>query len=215
VLYAAGHGREAALATAAGWLAVFAVDAALIFAWRSRPVVSLGLGNAAGMSVAGALLMLAVRRRVGRGAFAGLGRTAAAAVPAAAAAGAAGWFVGDAFGWTGFAQAVLIGPVCTVLAIAVFGAVVLPLDGDELRPLAARFVVRLRARNGRGGGAGGGPGGAGGGAQNSARGAGTGGGRGTARSARDAGVGDGRATENPSTVAATDAAAETEGGDGG
>jgi putative peptidoglycan lipid II flippase len=157
VLYAAGHGREAALATATGWLTVFAVDAALIFSWRSRPVVSLGLGNAIGMTVAGALLMVAVRRRVGRGVFDGLGRTAAAGVLAAAAAGAAGWFVGDAFGWTSSPEALLIGPVCTVLALVVFGAVVLPLDGDELRPLVARVLGRVLVR-GRGRGRGRGPG---------------------------------------------------------
>jgi putative peptidoglycan lipid II flippase len=155
VLYAAGHGREAALATAAGWLTVFGADAVLIFTWRSRPVVSLGLGNTIGMTLAGALLMVAVRRRVGRGVFAGLGRTARAGVLAAAAAGAAGWFVGDAFGWTSSPQALLIGPVCTGLALAVFGAVVLPLDGGELRPLVARFAARLRPRRRtRGGGAG-------------------------------------------------------------
>ena len=155
VLYAAGHGRQAALATAAGWLTVFAADAVLIFTWRSRPVVSLGLGNTIGMTVAGALLMAAVRRRVGHGVFDGLGRTAAAGLLAAAAAGAAGWFCGAAFGWTSSPAALLIGPVCTVIALAVFGAVVFPLDGEELRPLVATFLARLRlsrARRFRGGG---------------------------------------------------------------
>lgn len=156
VLYAAGHGRDAAVATSIGWLTVFAAGAALIFGWRSRPVVALGLGNAIGMTVAGALLMLAVRRRVGHGVFAGLGRTAAAGLSAAAAAGAAGWFCGDAFGWTGSPAALLIGPVCTVIALAVFGAVVFPLDGEELRPLVDAFRARLRPggrpRGPRGGG---------------------------------------------------------------
>jgi putative peptidoglycan lipid II flippase len=146
VLYAAGHGRDAALATSIGWLTVFAAGAALIFGWRSRPVVALGLGNAIGMTVAGVLLMLAVRRRVGHGVFAGLGRTAAAGLSAAAAAGAAGWFCGDAFGWTSSPAALLIGPVCTVIAVVVFGAVVFPLDGEELRPLVAAFRARLRPR---------------------------------------------------------------------
>jgi putative peptidoglycan lipid II flippase len=125
---------------------VFAADAALIFGWRGRPVVALGLGNAIGMTAAGLLLMLAVRRRVGRGVFAGLGRTAGAGLLAAAAAGASGWFLGDAFGWTSSPAALLIGPVCTVVALVVFGAVVLPLDGDELRPLVTRFAARLRPR---------------------------------------------------------------------
>jgi hypothetical protein len=196
VLYAAGHGREAALATAAGWLAVFAADAVLLFSWRSRPVVSLGLGNAIGMTVAGALLMFAVRRRVGYGVFAGLSRTATAGLLAAAAAGAAGWFVGDAFGWTSSPQALLIGPVCTVLALVVFGAVVLPMDGGELRPLVARFAGRLRPRGrGRGGGDASGGGAAGGGGGGSGSGSGSGGasgggaGSGSSGSGRGAGGG--------------------------
>lgn len=144
VLYASGHGREAALATAAGWLTVFAADAVLIFALRGRPVVALGLGNAIGMSLAGLLLMAAVRRRVGRGVFRGLGRTGMAGVLAAAAAGAVGWVIGGAFGWTSSPVALLIGPVCTVLALVVFAVVVLPLDGGELLPLVRRYAARLR-----------------------------------------------------------------------
>jgi putative peptidoglycan lipid II flippase len=148
VLYAAGHGRDAATATAVGWLTVFGADAALIYCWRGQPVTALGVGNAIGMSLAGMLLMIAVRRRVGRGVFEGLGRTAAAGVIAAVAAGAVGWCVGAGFGWTSSGVALFVGPFCSVLGLVVFALVVLPLDGEELRPLLARATLRF-SRSGR------------------------------------------------------------------
>ena len=146
VLYAAGHGRDAATATAVGWLTVFGADAVLIFCWHGQPVTALGVGNAIGMSLAGILLMIAVRRRVGHGVFDGLGRTAAAGGIAAVAAGAVGWCVGTWFGWTSSGVALLVGPLCSVLALGVFGLVVLPLDGDELRPLLRLAVRRFPLR---------------------------------------------------------------------
>jgi putative peptidoglycan lipid II flippase len=155
VLYAAGHGADAAIATVVGWLVVFGADTALIFGWQGRPVAALGLGNTIGMTLAGALLMGAVRRRVGTGVFAGLGRTAAAGVAGAVAGGAAGWFVGDAFGWTGFSTALLVGPLCSALAVAGFAALVLPVAGAELQPLLAHLGNRMRThgpREGKGGG---------------------------------------------------------------
>ena len=143
VLYAAGHGRDAAAATTLGWLTVFGADAALIFTWQGHPVAALGLGNAIGMTLAGILLMIAVRRRVGYGVFAGLRRTAAAGGAAALAAGAAGWFLGTWFGWTSSGAALLVAPLCATLALLVFAAVVLPLDGAELRPLVVRALAQL------------------------------------------------------------------------
>ncbi|HET9170135.1 MAG TPA: lipid II flippase MurJ [Actinospica sp.] len=143
VLYAAGHGRDAAVATVAGWSTVFAVDALLILGWPGHAVVALGLGNAVGMTLAGILLMLAVRRRVGPGVFAGLGRTAAAGGVAAVAGGAAGWMLGTWFGWTDSGAALLVAPLCATLTLIVFGAVVLPLDGAELRPLVMRALAQF------------------------------------------------------------------------
>ena len=146
VLYASGHGRDAASATSIGWLVVFAADAVLIFTWRSQPVTALGVGNSLGMTLAGLLLLRAVRRRVGAGAFAGLGRTALAGLLGAVAAGGAGWAIGVGFGWTGARLALLVGPLCTVVALGLYVLVVLPLDGAQLTPLLARF--RGRARRG-------------------------------------------------------------------
>ncbi len=143
VLYAAGHGRDAAAATVLGWLTVFAVDTALIIEWPGHAVPALGLGNAVGMTLAGILLMLAVRRHVGPGVFHGLGRTAAAGGIAAVASGAAGWMLGTWFGWTSSGAAVLVAPLCATLTLIVFGAVVLPLDGAELRPLVLRALAQF------------------------------------------------------------------------
>ncbi|MBR7830368.1 hypothetical protein KDK95_28960 [Actinospica sp. MGRD01-02] len=143
VLYAAGHGRDAAVATVTGWLVVFAVDAVLIINWPGHAVTALGLGNAVGMTLAGILLMAAVRRRVGRGVFQGLGRTAAAGGIAAVASGAAGWMLGAWFGWTDSGAALLVAPLCATLTLIVFGAVVLPLDGAELRPLVMRALAQF------------------------------------------------------------------------
>ena len=53
----------------------------------------LGLANAAGMSVIGLLLVLAVRRHAGPAALAGLGRATAAGVLAAGWPALAGWAV--------------------------------------------------------------------------------------------------------------------------
>jgi putative peptidoglycan lipid II flippase len=146
VLYASGYGRDAASATSAGWLVVFAADAVLIFTWRSQPVTALGLGNTLGMSLAGILLLRAVRRRVGAGAFEGLGRTTLAGFAGALAAGGIGWAIGLGFGWTQTRTALLVGPLCTAVALGLYVAVVLPLDGAQLLPLLARFRQRARRR---------------------------------------------------------------------
>lgn len=146
VLYASGHGGDAAVATSIGWLVVFGADAVLIFAWRAQPVTALGLGNSLGMSLAGALLVRSVRRRVGGGAFAGLGRTALAAGLGGLAAGGVGWWIGIGFGWTDARLALVVGPLCTVVSLGFYVLVVLPLDGAELLPLLARFRARARRR---------------------------------------------------------------------
>ncbi|MBS2964696.1 hypothetical protein KGA66_16685 [Actinocrinis puniceicyclus] len=155
VLYAGGHGRDAAVATVIGWLTVLAADWVLI--WRFPPrqaVAALGLGNACGMTVAGALLLTAARRRTGPGTFTGLPRAAVVGVTAAVAAGAAGWLVAGWIGPTGSAPAVATGALCALLALGVFAAVSLAFDDGDLRPLLARAVrwssARAGAARGRG-----------------------------------------------------------------
>ncbi|WP_262401871.1 murein biosynthesis integral membrane protein MurJ, partial [Actinomadura sp. CNU-125] len=66
VLYACERGRTAAAAVVAGWATVMAVDVALVAMVDRRWVVAvLGVGNAAGMTVAGILLLAVLARRAG------------------------------------------------------------------------------------------------------------------------------------------------------
>jgi len=149
VLYAGGHGRDAATATVIGWLTVLAADCVLIWAMPpTQAVAALGLGNAFGMSVAGVLLLVAARRRSGPGAFTGLARAAAVGVIAATAAGAAGWLVASWIGPTGSAAAVATAVLCALIALVVFGALLLALDDGDLRPLVARTIGGLRGLGG-------------------------------------------------------------------
>jgi putative peptidoglycan lipid II flippase len=150
VLYAGGHGRDAAMATVLGWLTVLAADCALIWVMPpTQAVAALGLGNACGMTVAGVLLLIAARRRIGPGAFAGLPRAAAVGGTGAAAAGAAGWLVAGWIGPTGSALALLTALLCGLIALGVYTAVLFALDDGDLRPLLMRVLRRAQARGGR------------------------------------------------------------------
>jgi len=150
VLYAGGHGRDAAISTVIGWLTVLGADCALIWAMPpTQAVAALGLGNACGMTVAGVLLLTATRRRIGPGAFTGLPRAAAVGGIGAAAAGAAGWLVAGWIGPTGSAPALATAPLCGLIALGVYAAVLFALDDGDLRPLLARVRSRARARGGR------------------------------------------------------------------
>jgi putative peptidoglycan lipid II flippase len=102
VLYARGHGRAAALATAAGWLAVVVASVAVVFGLRAggqdagrSAVVGLGAGNSVGMLVAAVLLLAGVRAAAGRGAVAGLARVLPGGLAAAAAGAVAGRWAAD------------------------------------------------------------------------------------------------------------------------
>jgi putative peptidoglycan lipid II flippase len=150
VLYAGGHGRDAAVATVVGWLTALAADVLLVWALPpAEAVAGLGLGNACGMTVAGLLLLAAVRRRVGPGAFAGLPRAAAVGATGAAAAGAAGWLTAGWIGPTGSAPALGTALLCGLLAVAVFAAVLFALDDGDIRPLTTQLLRRVRGRGNR------------------------------------------------------------------
>lgn len=143
VLYAGGHGRDAAMATVIGWLTVLGADWGLI-EWfpPTQAVAALGLGNACGMTVAGVLLLGAARRHTGQGTFAGLPRAAAVGALAAAAAGASGWLVASWIGPTRSAPALAVALLCALIAVGVFAAVLFVLDDGDLRPLLSRALRR-------------------------------------------------------------------------
>ena len=124
VLFAADRARGAARATAAGWLAVVGASALMVRALApaggdgAATLLALGLGQSAGMTVAGAGLLAVLAASLGRGALAPVARAAGVAVPVAAVGGAAARSVALAAGGAAPALA------CSLLgALAVAGLV--------------------------------------------------------------------------------------------
>ena len=155
-LYARGDTGAAALAAVLGWAGVAgaAVGLAAVLPEPQR-VLALTVANTLGMTVLGAALLVAVARRAGRPALAGVARTAVVAVTAAGLAAGAGWAVA---GWVmpaahppaGGAVAGS-GMLAGVVVMAVFGTVSWALDRRDVRPMTAAGWRRLRgmARRGR------------------------------------------------------------------
>lgn len=129
-LYARGAARAATAATVAGWLVVAVADLVFVASFPDADrVLLLGAGNSIGVSVAGILLLLGVRRSAGAPSLSGAGRSGAVAVVAAGIAVAAGLLVPDS------------GPVVVALvlnagvATAAFLLVVRLLDPESLQEL--------------------------------------------------------------------------------
>src|SRR4051812_34584203 len=105
--YARGQARTAAIATAAGWVLVVAIDVILVVALpRTWTVTALGVGTTVGMTVTGAWLAIVLRRAAGPDALEGAGRALLAGL--AAAVVAAGLGAGLAAGMAD------VGPVASV-----------------------------------------------------------------------------------------------------
>ncbi|MEU8820667.1 lipid II flippase MurJ [Actinoplanes sp. NPDC048796] len=150
-LYARGATVAAAWSTAAGWLIAAVGALALSGLAESRLVLGLGLANAAGMTVIGLLLVLAVRRQAGPEALAGLPRSVVVAVGAGGLAALAGWGVvvgiGHLFGTTPtVAGSVVQGMLGGLVVLGVFLAVAYPAARHDLASLAAPLTRRLRRR---------------------------------------------------------------------
>lgn len=139
VLYAGGHGRQAATGTVVGWAVVAAADVLLVLAVEPRAVVAaLGLGNAIGMTTAALLLALAVRRYGGGHALSGLPRTLLAGLLAGALAALAGNRLADLFGSPGPAASSLVAVLAALVAGGVFAVIAFALDGPDVRALLRR-----------------------------------------------------------------------------
>ncbi|MEV6638154.1 lipid II flippase MurJ [Actinoplanes sp. NPDC051470] len=141
-LYARGATRAAAASTAAGW-GVAAVAAVVLSALsgEGRQVLVLGLANAIGMSVIGLLLVLAVRRHAGPASLSGLGRAMAAGIVAAVVAALAGWAVARAVAGAmgpGVGSSLVQGLAGGVAVLAAYAAVVVALDGPDVRAISIR-----------------------------------------------------------------------------
>ena len=147
VLFACHRSRVAAIALVSGWLAVIVTDVAAVPAVAPRWVVPvLALGNTVGLTLAGLALLAAVRHARGPAALRGSARAAAAGLAGALAGAAAGGLVSAALPATGFLPNAGVAVLACLAATAVFGAVVVVLDGKDLRALALRARARLRRR---------------------------------------------------------------------
>ena len=145
VLYARGRNRATALAVGAGWLLVIVADLLIVpFVPRPRVVPALGLGTSIGLTVAGIALLVLVSRERGGAALTGVPRAFGAGIAGCAAGAAAGSAVAAVVPVSGFFPNLGISVLVTVVVTAVFAAVVINLDGGDLRTA----LLRLRAREG-------------------------------------------------------------------
>ncbi|GAB1823146.1 murein biosynthesis integral membrane protein MurJ [Herbidospora sp. RD11066] len=137
VLYAGGHGRPAARDQVIGWIVVIAAQIGLVLALPDDWAVgALGLGNTIGMTTAGILLLLAVRRAYGP--LEGLTRAVLAAVAGGVSGAAAGvavvWLIGTSGLWT----SVLVAGLAGIVAAGFGGAVAAAIDRDDLKEVIRR-----------------------------------------------------------------------------
>ena len=133
-LYARHDGRTPALATVTGWVVVAVADLVLVRLDLPR-VVALGLGNSVGMTVAGGLLLVGLRRATGPALLTGVGRTAAVCGALAAGVVAVSRLL-DITGGQSLAGSVFAGTAVAVVAAAAYLAGVRALDPAGLRALS-------------------------------------------------------------------------------
>jgi len=141
-LYAVDNGRAAVVATATGWvvvsLASWALVALLAPGGGDGPatLTALAVGSSVGMTVAGVLLLAALRRAAGSGVLAGLGRTVLVGLVGAAGGAVVGRLCTDAVltaAGSGPGGAILAAVAGAVVAVVVPGGAVTLLDRSTLR----------------------------------------------------------------------------------
>jgi putative peptidoglycan lipid II flippase len=146
ILYARRKNRAPALAIAGGWLLVIVADLLIVpFVPAGRVVPALGIGTTIGLTVSGVALLVLVRRERGPAALRGVSRAFLAGLAGCVVAAAAGSAVASVTG-TAAGQGPLPNAAVSVLVTAVvcgvFAALVLWLDGGDLRAA----LRRLRSR---------------------------------------------------------------------
>ncbi len=147
VLFSCHRSRVAAIALVSGWLLVIVTDVAAVPAVPPRWVVPvLALGNTVGLTLAGLGLLAAVGVIRGPAALRGSARAAGAGLAGALVGAAAGALVSAGLPVTGFLPNAGAAVLACLAATAAFGAVVVVLDGRDLRALAARARARLARR---------------------------------------------------------------------
>jgi putative peptidoglycan lipid II flippase len=146
VLYAQGRNRAPALAVSAGWLLVILADLLIVPAVpASRVVPALGVGTSIGLTVAGAALLALAGRARGAASLAGLPRAFLAGLTGCAAAAAAGSAAAAVVRVSGFVANLGVSVLVSAVVTAVFAAVVLSVDGGDLRAALARLRTRVPA----------------------------------------------------------------------
>ncbi|MEP7025681.1 MAG: virulence factor MviN, partial [Actinomycetota bacterium] len=132
-------------AMSAGWLLVIAADVAAVLLVPARWVVPvLGLGNTAGLTAAGMVLLAAVRRARGAAATAGMTRAAIAGVSAAVVGGGVAAALSAAVPASGILPDGLLALAAGSCAVAAFAAVAFALDRGDLHAAAGRVLRRAR-----------------------------------------------------------------------
>jgi putative peptidoglycan lipid II flippase len=143
VLYAHGRNRAPALAVSLGWVLVIVANAAIVpFVRPSAVVPALGAGTSLGLTVAGVVLLLQVRRVRGTGALAGLWRAFGAGLVGCVAGVAVGMMCSVLVSGVGFAANAGLSMLVSVLIAGVFAVIVMNLDGGDVRAA----LTRLRSR---------------------------------------------------------------------
>ncbi|WP_395106391.1 murein biosynthesis integral membrane protein MurJ [Actinomadura sp. SCN-SB] len=143
VLFACHRGRMGAVAIVTGWAAVMAADVALVLTVERQWVVAaLGAGNAAGMTLAGVLLLATLVRARGSGAVRGVPRALAAGIAGGVAGGAAGAAAAAVLGTGGQVRNIGVAALAALTAAAVFAALAFVIDGRDLRAVLSRKVAR-------------------------------------------------------------------------
>ena len=144
ILYALGRNRAPALAMSIGWLLVIVADLLIVpFVPPPRVVPALGVGTSVGLTVAGVALLVLVRRERGAAALAGVPRAFLAGLAGCAAGAAAGTAISVAARVHGFFPNVGISVLVSTVVTAVFVAVVMNLDGGDLRTALRRLRTRV------------------------------------------------------------------------
>jgi putative peptidoglycan lipid II flippase len=137
VLYARRRNRAPAVAIVGGWLLVIVADLLMVpFVPAGRVVPALCLGTTIGLTFSGIALLILVRRECGGAALLGVTRAFLAGLAGCAAAAAAGSAVASVTGAEVGPGLLLNVGVCagvTLVVCAVFGALVVWLDGGDLR----------------------------------------------------------------------------------
>jgi putative peptidoglycan lipid II flippase len=147
VLYAQGRNRASALAVGLGWVLVSAADVAIVpFVPRDDVVPALGVGASVGLTLAGAALLLLVRRVRGTVAVAGGLRAFLAGLLGCAVSALVGAALSTVVHGHGFVANIGISVLVTLVIAVVFTVVVINLDGGDLRALLGRLRTRASLR---------------------------------------------------------------------